>query len=402
MKTISVALLALLWAMPSQIIGSLAITAPLPFPFDLSREIFPPSFGLYWVALPAIAALRLSGEPRWQEAGAAASVLGVSAGMSYVISLYSGYQHIDAWLPLCAGALGVLAFAFSPKAEVGYYLNWVMVCNALTLPFVLALRIAEGGEFLRLNAFGLNANATGLLFSLWFLWLSFCPNASPGLSVKLRRGLVAVAILVVLASGSRTALIILAVGVLYQGGGPLSGLASPSRILLILLASVVFWDRVGQGEDYSSHPPPDFLRGTVFEHLSVLGRWWSLLTGVGAIGMVGFSGTQSVYRAIETFQDLGYPTFAHSTFLMLFLVYGMLGLFVAICFCMLVWSTAMPTAAKLAFLALLSLSGGLVTNGKEIALTVVILLAMRERSLATTPTTSVMHGRKPSIVSETG
>jgi len=267
------------------------------------------------------------------------------------------------------------------------------VLNALTLPFVLMKRIAEGGEFLRLNAANLNVNSTGLLYGVAFCALvvdrprEHAKRAAPqgtdpdqGESRREQapsnRGnqrwhtvLLVLFGAIVLLSGSRTALLLLVAPLLTRS--TLRWLNLRNALLaavLLITAAFAFSRRISEGEDLGTATLPSDLEGTAAEDLSIVGRAWSLLVGVDVLSETRFAGTQSVEEAITRFQEGGVHSFAHSTMLMLVILYGVLGvLFCAIC----AWFVCRLTAAvsvRVTFVLLLLVSGGLITNPKEIAL----------------------------------
>lgn len=287
----------------------------------------------------------------------------------------------DAWMPPLGAALALLPFAWLDRDEGRRVLVAILGLNALTIPAVLAKRLAEGGDFLRLNVTNLNVNSTGFVYGLAFCAAVFeLQRAEPRISERAGKLLAGGAAAVVLLSGSRTAILFLVAPFLTRAA---LRSARWTHVLaacaLLAVAGAAWSQRTSGGEEYGAVAPPAELEGTAAESLSVLGRSWSLLVGLDVVTVSGATGTQSVEEALNQFERRGFNSFAHSTVLMLAIIYGLLAVpFLAACGAGI---RRLGTGApfKIVLVTSLLLSGGLITNPKEIALTLLVPLLLLDR-----------------------
>lgn len=368
----SLLLFCLCFAAPGGLIGLGALQGTLPPPLDESGEFLPASFQWIWFIPLAVSVLRWRPGRQHAPLMRAAGLTLLAGVASWLMGGSERSMPNEAWMPLVSGAIAVLAFALMPEEEARHHLRLVMLANAWTIPAVLVLRLASGSDFLRLNALGLNANSSGLIFAMWWMLL----QSRLALPVDLGRSRLAslLALLAVLVSGSRTAYLIV-----------LAALASDPRwrrinwqtVAVAVIGAavlVVALSRSTGGEDHGEYAPPDEVATTSLESVSAVGRAWSLLVGVQVLSETTWSGTQSVEGAVQMIRDHGYPTFSHSTALMLLILYGAIG---AVLVPVLVWRMVRvdaPALVRAVMVTMFLISGGLVTNPKEVALCIVLLV----------------------------
>jgi hypothetical protein len=304
-------------------------------------------------------------------------VLAALAGVAaFIGGVFGAEGTLEAWMPPAAGALALLPFACVPPEVGRRWLGHVLVANAATVPAVLAKRLAEGSEFLRLNVTNLNVNSTALIYAL-----AFCGAVDVARRTRARRSW-CVAILyagVVLVSGSRTAAPLLVVP--WCTVAALRRIRFQQVIVLMGLAvalAFVAATRIDAGEEYGSTHPPVELEGGSAESLGVVGRAWSFFVGWEVVQEYAIRGTQSVEGAVAEFQARGFYSFAHSTLLMLVIVYGVAGVLMGAIVVRVLMRIPAGWGVRLAAVSVVALSGGLVTNPKELALTCAVVLVLLE------------------------
>lgn len=283
----------------------------------------------------------------------------------------------EAWMPPLAGALSLLPFLYMSLPRARRLLLAILVSNLLTIPFVLVKRFSEGGEFLRLNISNLNVNSSGLVYGI-----AFCALIVQGRGADRERTRLPLPLLFagsVVLSGSRTALALLIAPFLtarvLRSLRVWHWLAIGALVVVVGLAFVARSDR----EEFNTKPPAE-LEGTAAESLSMVGRAWSILVGFDVLSESGTVGINSVEAAAQAFQDRGFFSFAHSTLLMLVIVYGIGGGVLFLVCARRIWSLDAGLAVRAAVLGVLIVSGGLITNPKDIALTfLVVVLLFRGR-----------------------
>jgi hypothetical protein len=285
-------------------------------------------------------------------------------------------------MPLTSTGFGLLAIGLCAGRSLDKFIDQIMFLNFATLPLVFLWRLSQQSDFIRLNPFGLSANGAGTLFALWFLRSSLARAYRHTSRSALQFAFVSiVSFAAIVLSQSRTALL-LVLPTLFVATRRLSKWMKRGVIFFGVLAAVtLILYRNSQGEEHGNNSPPEEISQSVFGDLSVVGRTWSLLVGFDALSDTGFLGTQSVQGAIEIIREHGFPTFSHSTVLMLLIIYGLLG---AVIVGLLVWQiviSSLSFASKIMLILVFSLSGGLLSNPKEIMLLTVLVVSLPQRTL---------------------
>jgi hypothetical protein len=366
---------AICYAAPGIVLQITSYSGTLPWPLSESNEFLPATFQLLWF-VPALSSLMVFRARRICRRAVFTTIfLTICSALSLLTALALSLPAAEAWLPLASAALAVFPFALMPTSQARAHLRFVLLCNLLTLPMVLLGRSLSGDVDFRLNAFGLNANSSGLIFALWWLLLQ-AESRIPALRPKpwLLRCITVGAFVAVLSSGSRTALALVLVGMLAN---PQFRRLLSWRALLIaagvILVAVIALDRSFEGERYGQYTPPEILLGTGFETFGATGRAWSLMVGLDVLRDSGVSGTQSVMRAVEEIRARGYPTFSHSTLMMFLILYGWVGLMLTMGVLIRLRRIRVALTVRMMLIVMFVLSGGLITNPKEIALCAMLL-----------------------------
>jgi hypothetical protein len=386
-------LLVVVYLLPSAAFSVMSLTGTLPGGLD--EDVTPACLPALWM-LPSLPLLLRRPTFRNRSVLRAVEVLVVLAAVSFALAHVFGVGGpVDAWMPPLAGACALLPFACVDRDTGRSWLTDILVTNAMTLPGVLAKRLVEGSDFLRLNVSNLNVNSSGLVYGLAFCAAVTCVRAQPharARSLWLAAGLYAT---VVLLSGSRTAALFLVAP--WCTREAVRRLRMRQVVLvagLVATLLAVMGGRIGEGEEYGSTRPPDELQGGAAESLSVVGRAWSLMVGWEVLQEAAPIGTQSVEGTVSEFQAKGFYSFAHSTFLMFVIVYGVVGAFLCVLCTSAIARIDSVASIRVATLAVMVASGGLVTNPKELALTVAVLLVLfqQTRSGVCTPDGRAVHG----------
>lgn len=368
-------LLLAFFLLPAPAFTLLEIKGQLPG--DLGDVVSPACVQFLW-ALPAIPLLLARPRSFTRPIRNAILLLLALATYSIIASSVSrtAAPH-EAWMPPVAGALALLPFVYMDPSRARRLLLAVLTSNLLTIPFVLIKRIGEGGEFLRLNISNLDVNSSGLVYGIAFCALVVHSQAPDQPRARLPLPLLFAASVVL--SGSRTALALLVAP--FLTARVLRSLRIWHWVAITALLVVVGLAFVARSdpEEFNAKPPAE-LEGTAVESLSMVGRAWSILVGFDVLSESGPLGTNSVEGTSQEFQDRGYFSFAHSTLLMLIILHGIGGGVWFLLCARRIWSLEAGWVVRGSILGVLIVSGGLITNPKDIALTfLVVLLLFRGR-----------------------
>jgi hypothetical protein len=380
LKLVTGILFAIIFALPGDLLNIVSKVGTLPYDITKSGQFMPSTFQAIWLVLLAWSALIWKWGCNWNKALFAASFMAVLAIASKLIGIYIGVNNAEAWMPMASASIVLLALSMVNKKDATLFINIIMLANLLTIPLNLLYRVAEGNYDFRLNPFGLNANASGMLFAIWYFILERNALGGIRLNERYRRFVLYASAFAVIFSGSRTALFMLAINLLIKFKRTVRfnvKYIGISIVLVALTAIFLFRSLVGT-ENHGSYTPPEELSGSVYESFGALGRAWSILVGFEVLNETGIYGTQSVGESIDKMQDKGYPTFSHSTILMLVILYGLPGLIFAMLSINSVMNMPIYLHNKLMIVLMFAISGGLLTNPKEIAM-YGLLLCLRER-----------------------
>jgi hypothetical protein len=148
-------------------------------------------------------------------------------------------------------------------------------------------------------------------------------------------------------------------------------------IIFLVAAFAVFNHRGEAQEDFGSFTPNVTINNSIIEGVGIVGRSASILVGLQVLQDTFPAGTHSVESSISKFNDYGYPTFAHSTALMIAINQGIIGLMLILYLMQYFIRLQIGLILSLIMIAFFLFSGGLVTSAKEIVLIWIILTAIK-------------------------
>ncbi len=284
---------------------------------------------------------------------------------------YLAYGEVgDVYLVLASTGLALKIFSYFSICELNRVINYSMSLNFLSMLFNFCIKLTMGQiEEVRLNSFGLNYNSTGIIFLLYFIYL--LKDSSRGSNFSTYWPLVPIIL-----TGSRSVIAISAIiSVLKK--------YSVSSVFVLTTFAVIgigiFKYRGEVQEDFGSFTPNITLESSIIEDLGVIGRSASILVGMQILQETFPVGTQSVELSINKFNDYGYPTFAHSTVLMLLINLGGLGLILIFLLIYFLINSNINIIISVLLIAYYLVSGGLITSTKEMLLTWTLLYLINYR-----------------------
>lgn len=288
----------------------------------------------------------------------------VLAGCSTIVS-YLAYGNIgDIYLILASAAFALKLYSYFSINELRKIISYAMVINFATmiLNFLIKAFLYNTIDY-RLNSFGLNYNSCALIFLLYFILVSK-EHSQRGGMLKYWP-LIAIAL-----TGSRAAIALSTIPLIFRKYTITTVLIFCS---LIMAAYAIFNFRGEDPEDFGSFVPAVTINNSIIENFGLLGRSASILVGLQILQDTFPIGTHSTELSINKFNNYGYPTFAHSSALMILINMGLIGLLVAT---LIIYHLAkLRTSLVLsgALVAYFVFSGGLITSTKEIVLIWIIL-----------------------------